>query len=51
MLQINRILLSFFIFFVFAFQICAQEFAPLSRIQDVKEIHVNNGNQAALAQM
>lgn len=51
MLQVKNILFSFFIFFVLANQICAQELEPLSRIQDMKEIHVNNGNQVALAQL
>lgn len=51
MLQVKNILFSDITFFVLAFQILAQELEPLSRIQDMKEIHVNNGNQVSLAQL
>lgn len=51
MLLVKFVLSLLFCFFALALRISAQDLEVLGRIQDVKEVNVNNGNQVALAQL
>ena len=48
---IRRSLWCFSLLHLFVSQLCAQEGPSFSRTQEVSEVVVNNGNQAALGQL
>lgn len=51
MLPFKFVLGLLFCFFTLALRLSAQDLEVLTRVQDVKEVIVNNGNQVALAQL